>query len=276
LTLSNLTGTIYFRLYGYSATASGGTWRIDNLKIQGSVTSGAGTVGTGWYVDSVSIQDSFCCTNVANPPVADFTGNPTNGTAPLNVTFTDSSTGNITNRFWDFGDGGTTNITTNSIVHTYAAGTFDVMLTATGPDGVSNMTKTAYISALTPFQSWQFQYFGSTNCALCGGSADFDGDGQNNLAEFTTGTDPTNSASAFRIISLATQGADVMVTWMTGIAKTNALQATSGDLAGNYATNGFTDIFIVTNTPGTLTNGIDIGGAATNVPTRYYRVRLVP
>ena len=28
---------------------------------------------------------------------------------------------------------------------------------------------------------WQFQYFGSTNCALCGESADFDGDGQNNL-----------------------------------------------------------------------------------------------
>ncbi len=102
LTLSNLTGTIYFRLYGFSAPASGGTWRIDNLKVQGSVTSGAGTVGSGWYVDSMSIQDAFCCTNFANPLVADFIGSPTTGTAPLTVTFDDNSTGTVSNWFWEF------------------------------------------------------------------------------------------------------------------------------------------------------------------------------
>ena len=34
-------------------------------------------------------------------------------------------------------------------------------------------------------------------------------------------------------------------------------------------------VFIVTNTTGTVTNYLDIG-VATNVPARYYRVRLVP
>jgi hypothetical protein len=43
---------------------------------------------------------------------------------------------------------------------------------------------------------------------------------------------------------------------------------------GNCSKN-FADIFTVTNTVGTTTNYLDIG-AATNIPARYYRVRLVP
>jgi PKD repeat protein/endonuclease/exonuclease/phosphatase family metal-dependent hydrolase len=275
LTLSNLTGTIYFRLYGYSAGASGGTWRIDNLNIQGSVTSGGSTVGSGWYVDSVSIQDAFCCTNVANPLVADFTGSPTIGTAPLAVTFNDSSTGTISNWFWDFGDSSTTNVTTNSVVHTYAAGTYGVTLIVTGPDGVSTNTKGSYITAWTPFQSWQVQYFGSTTNPVADGSVDADGDGQSNLAEFYAGTDPTNSVSALRITSITIQGTNVLVTWTMGPGKTNALQMTSGGPGGSYVTNGFANLFVVTNTVGTVTNGVDVGGA-TSAGTRYYRVRLVP
>jgi PKD repeat protein/endonuclease/exonuclease/phosphatase family metal-dependent hydrolase len=275
LALSSLTGTIYFRIYGYSATSSGGTWRIDNLKVQGSVTSPASTVGNGWYVDSVSIQDAFCCANFVNPPVADFIGSPTTGTAPLTVTFNDNSTGTISNWFWDFGDSSTTNITTTSVVHTYAAGIYDVTLVATGPGGVSTNIKTGYITALTPFQSWQIQYFGSTTNPAAAAGVDADGDGQNNLAEFLAGTDPTNSASAFRITAITAQGTNVFISWIMGAGTTNALQVTSGDLAGGYVTNGFTDIFGVTNTVGTTTNYLDVGGAA-NVPTRYYRVRLVP
>jgi hypothetical protein len=97
----------------------------------------------------------------------------------------------------------------------------------------------------------------------------------NNLKEFLVGTDPTDSASYFHITSAARTGSNVLVTWMMGPGKTNALQFTSGDVDGNYATNNFTDRFIVTNTIGTTTNYLDIG-AATNFPTRYYRLRLVP
>jgi PKD repeat protein/endonuclease/exonuclease/phosphatase family metal-dependent hydrolase len=275
LTLSNLTGTIYFRLYGYSATASGGTWRIDNLKVQGSVTGGASTIGNGWYVDTVSIQDAFCCTNITNPPVADFTGSPITGTEPLTVTFNDNSTGTISNWFWDFGDSSTTNITTNSVVHTYAAGIYPVTLIVSGPAGVSTNTKPGYITVWTAFQSWQIQYFGSTTNPAAAAGVDADGDGLNNLAEFLAGTDPTNSASAFRITSITTQGTDVLVSWTMGAGKTNALQVTNGNPGGGYATNGFADIFGVTNTVGTTTNYLDVGGAI-SVPARYYRVRLVP
>ena len=59
-----------------------------------------------------------------------------------------------------------------------------------------------------------------------------------------------------------------------GSSRTNALERSAGDLGGNYRTN-FAAIFTVTNTVGTTTNYFDLG-AATNCPTRYHRVRLVP
>ena len=93
------------------------------------------------------------------------------------------------------------------------------------------------------------------------------------LQEFFAGTDPTNSASAFRITSIAREGSDVRVTWTTGNCKTYALERTPGT-SGNYTTD-FAAIFTVTNTIGTTTNYLDVG-AATNVPAFYYRVWLVP
>ena len=125
--------------------------------------------------------------------------------------------------------------------------------------------------------SWRLQYFvggiptNASSCAAC----DPDGDGKSNLQEFLAGTDPTNSASALRITSIARAGTNVLVTWTMGSGKTNALQATAGVGNGSYATNNFSDIFIVTNTIGPVTNYLDIG-AATNFPSRYYRVRVVP
>jgi hypothetical protein len=83
--------------------------------------------------------------------------------------------------------------------------------------------------------------------------------------------------NTFRIVSITPQGNDMLVMWMMGPGATNTLQATNGGPGHGYNTNGFTDIFIVTNntTVGTLTNYLDIG-AATNALARYYRARLVP
>ena len=104
---------------------------------------------------------------------------------------------------------------------------------------------------------------------------DKDGDGMSNLQEYLAGTDATNSASVFHITSIIRTNNDVRITWMMGSGKTNALQAVAGTGNGSYATNSFAAIFTVTNTVGTTTNYLDVGGA-TNSPARYYRVRLVP
>jgi hypothetical protein len=83
--------------------------------------------------------------------------------------------------------------------------------------------------------------------------------------------------NAFQIVSVTPQGKDILISWLMAPGSTNALQVSSGGIHGSYNTNGFSDIFIVTNntTAGSVTNYLDIGGA-TNKPSRYYRARLAP
>jgi PKD repeat protein len=213
------------------------------------------------------------------PVVASFSGSPTTGTEPLSVTFTDASTGDITNWFWDFGDGNTASfITSTNPTHVYAAGTDTVMLVVSGSSGVSTNIQSNYITVLTAFQSWQVQYFGSTTNPAAAATADPDGDGCNNLCEFLSGTDPTNSASSFHITSVTRRNPDLLITWATGMGKTNVVQATTGLPNGSYATN-FTDVSpLIILPPGSgdfTTNYADPGGA-TNAPYHYYRIRLQP
>ena len=83
--------------------------------------------------------------------------------------------------------------------------------------------------------------------------------------------------NAFRITAIGQEGDDLRLTWLLGPGTMNVLQATPGEADGSYGTNGFADIFFVTNNVpvGSVTNHLDVG-AATNVPSLYYRVRLVP
>jgi PKD repeat protein len=83
------------------------------------------------------------------PPVANFSGSPTSGTAPLTVAFTDTSTGQPTSWAWTFGDGGTSTAQSPSHVYT-AAGTYSVSLTATNSLGSNTLTKTNYITVAAP------------------------------------------------------------------------------------------------------------------------------
>jgi PKD repeat protein len=222
------------------------------------------------------------------PPAANFTASPTNGTAQLAVTFSDTSTGTIANRFWNFGDGGTTNVTTNSIVHVYSAGTNTVTLTVNGPYGVGTLIRTNYIAVNpyipTPFESWQSQYFGNTNNPAASANADPDGDGQNNLTEFTSGTDPTNSASAFRVLSITPQGNNTRITWMTAGGRTNVVEGSIGDFNNN--TPSYSNLFydmsgpiIIPGNGSVVTNFTDDSlwwDVYSNWPAHYYRIRVVP
>jgi uncharacterized delta-60 repeat protein len=80
------------------------------------------------------------------PPQASFSGAPTSGVAPLAVTFTDNSTGTITNWFWDFGDGTTLTTLDSIVVKTYSTpGTNAVVLAVSGPLGTSTSLRTNYI-----------------------------------------------------------------------------------------------------------------------------------
>jgi len=79
------------------------------------------------------------------PPTAAFSGSPTSGTVPLNVSFTDQSSGSPTSWSWTFGDGG--NSTSQNPSHTYnSAGTYSVTLSVSNSAGNDALTKTNYIT----------------------------------------------------------------------------------------------------------------------------------
>jgi len=80
-------------------------------------------------------------------PVAGFTADVTNGTAPLTVNFTDTSKHSPTTWAWDFNYDGTTDSTEQNPSYTFTAtGTYTVKLTAANSAGSHNETKTDYIT----------------------------------------------------------------------------------------------------------------------------------
>ncbi len=81
---------------------------------------------------------------ISGVPNATFSGVPTSGIKPLDVTFSDASTGNVTSWLWDFGDGNSS--TQQNPTHTYVdGGLFTVSLTVTGPTGSNTSTLTDYV-----------------------------------------------------------------------------------------------------------------------------------
>ncbi len=265
------TGTITNRFWNFG---DGSTSNNAGTTVQHTYTNGTYNVtlvASGPGGSSTNSRLNYVTVSIA-PPVAAFSGSPNTGTEPLAVTFTDSSTGAITNRFWNFGDGSVTNTTNTTLIHSYSNGIYSVTLAVSGPGGANTNSQPNYVTAWTTFQSWQVFYFGSTTNPLASATADPDGDGQNNMTEFLTGTDPTNSASYFHIIGATREGNDVRVTWMTGSGRTNAIQKFSDPSGTGIGTN-FSDVFNIITT-GTITNYLD-AGAATNGTAGYYRVRLV-
>src|SRR5439155_2023787 len=121
--------------------------RIDMLVLSNTIASLSPSSGTVTFVRPVEfITLGLKALGTVSPPTAIFSGTPTNGTAPLTVAFTDGSTGSITNRFWSFGDGGTSNTTATRVQYTYAAaGNNHVTLTVSGLGGLNTMVRSNYI-----------------------------------------------------------------------------------------------------------------------------------
>ncbi len=291
-TLSNtgLTGTVYFRIYAYGATGTTGTWRLDNLNVQGTMTSGGATSGAGWSIDSISVSQIVCCVTAPQPPVASFTANPSSGAAPFSVYFTDTSTGGVaTSWTWTFGDGNTS--TAQNPANMYInPGAYTAQLIASNAGGWS--TNSATIHVYSPYDWWRNSYFYGTNTASGAPDADADGTGMSNTNKFLAGFNPTNSAACLHVISIArTNTTDINViylgangdsTCVPGIAsRTNILEYSAGAANGSYngtflpvPSAGATNILSGGTGLGVVANMVDPGGA-TNRPSRYYRVRVL-
>jgi PKD repeat protein len=250
------------------------------------IVSGLGGSNTNTKPNYIVVSSA-----VPPPPVASFLATPTNGAAPLAVSFTDQSSGSVTGWAWTFGDGNTSSSQNPSNIYVNP-GSYTVQQIVTGSGGLSTDTVANLISVYGPFAWWQ-QAYGVTNCALCGGSASYTGDGMSNTNKFMAGFNPTNAAAYLHIISIIEQfpggntnvgvtylGANGDDTYVPGIAsRTNVLDYATGDASGNYTNGGWqdtgqTNILGGGNGSGIVTNMTDtaIQSTATN---RYYRVRVL-
>lgn len=177
-----------------------------------SVTSASGLVVLAsnnttkryWHAD-LALRGGTTPTPTA--PTASFTASATSGTAPLAVTFADTSTGSPTSWAWDFGNG--TSSTSQSPSATYtAAGTYTVTLTATNAAGSTTATKpitvtsgggttTTKTSTYNPDADTMVKQASSTS--TFGGAASLSADKQ----ETTSTSSAINSYLRFTIPDLA-------------------------------------------------------------------------
>ncbi len=95
---------------------------------------------------SASLTLTNYITVAAPPPVADFSGGPASGFAPLTVNFTNSSQ-SATSYIWHFGDSQTGTAINPTHIYTNA-GSYTVSLQASGPGGTNVLTRTNYITSI--------------------------------------------------------------------------------------------------------------------------------
>jgi PKD repeat protein len=208
-----------------------------------------------------------------NQPEANFAVTPTAGAvAPLSVMFTDASTGIVTNWFWNFGDGSTSNtFTTTNVTHIYTVpGTYSVIETVTGPGGTHSVTQTSVVTVLTSYQAWQLVYFGCTNCPQAQTNADADGTGQDNLFKFVAGLNPINSSSVFVFNTAAVPGQPTEENLIFGPIESGSIYTAL------YATNLASPIWMPLTT--TLSNAVGseliITDTNATQPQKFYEIEI--
>ena len=94
---------------------------------------------------------------------AGFSATPVSGTPPLVVSFSDTSTGTITNRLWNFGDD--TGSSATNPTHTYTnVASYTVSLTVWGANGSNTLSRANYILAETNLAATLIVDTMQTNC----------------------------------------------------------------------------------------------------------------
>jgi len=141
--LGDMTGSSITHASQYTVTASFNISATEAVGYKSASVVFSGPNGALTF----SLASAFQVT-AGSGVVAGFSATPIFGTPPLTVSFTDASTGTITNRLWTFGDG-TTSTNTNP-AHTYTnVASYTVSLTVFGASGSNTLTRTSYISVMT-------------------------------------------------------------------------------------------------------------------------------
>lgn len=119
---------------------------IPDLSPGGTYYFSAKAYNSGRTAESAYSNEVSATVPSIPPPDASFTASKISGVAPLTVTFSDTSTGNITSRRWNFGNGLTA--TGATAATSYAdPGTYTVVLSVEGSGGTDTASRTITVTA---------------------------------------------------------------------------------------------------------------------------------
>ncbi len=97
------------------------------------------------YIVSLQVEDNFGCTNqdtslveVYELPEVNFSFTPNYGEAPIDITFSNLSSANAVDFFWDFGDGVGTSIEAEPVYSYNANGTYTILLRGSTAEGCAD------------------------------------------------------------------------------------------------------------------------------------------
>lgn len=119
---------------------------------------------------------------------------------------------------------------------------------------------------------WRAVHFGGdgkTTNSLSAGFADPDGDGLNNLQEFTSGTDPMDYRSAIRMIAINTTGASIGVVFQSVLGQRFQVEKRDQLTSGSWS-------ILSTNIWGRTDETSLIDTNASGRPYRFYRITVTP
>ncbi len=203
-TASPLSGTAPLSvIFADTSTGTPTTWEWDfdndgtfdsTVRNPGFVYIAAGTYAVKLRVTNTNgtdeeLKTAFITVNQPQggvPPVADFTGTPTSGTAPLTVDFADLSTGTISQWTWSFGDGITASTANSTHIFT-TPGVYTVFLAVSGPSGNDTMVRQSYITVTAAGSS------GGTSTQPPGGLKAGGGGGGGGGCSAAPGSDPAGA-----------------------------------------------------------------------------------
>ncbi len=136
-------GTYTVRMTATTRTGSASATREDYIMVDSAVTTTATTTATTTSTTTVTTTAS------TSSLLADFTGSPRSGNAPLTVVFSDTTVGTPISWSWDFGDGATD--TTQNPIHMYTeVGTYTVSLTVNSSGSGKKVKKADFITVTSP------------------------------------------------------------------------------------------------------------------------------